>query len=124
MNDKELQELYLQRTQLNFKIAELEKIKLSEAREHNRSLIGKCFKREHDHSMTYLKIVGVTTKYESDKYVKVLCFVIHPAVFDFDLFFFEEELIDTIHQRYTEISKEEFNTKASEVFERMLNYEA
>lgn len=122
LNDKELQELYLERNKLNCRIEQLEKERLSEARAANKNLVGQCFKCE-DASTVYLKIVSVLTKYNTDKYVKVLCFVVHPTVFDFDLFFFEEELIDTIHQRYTEISKEEFNTKASEVFERMLNYE-
>ena len=124
MNDKELQELYLQRTQLNFKIAALEKEKLQEARNANKNLIGRCFKREEKNSATYLKIISLNTKYESDKYVEAFCFILHPAVFNpRELFSVETELIDTIHTHYLEIDREEFNNKAKELFDRMLEYE-
>ena len=124
MNDKELQELYLQRTRLNFKIAELEKEKLQEARNANKNLVGRCYKQEEKNSTTYLKIISLNTKYESDKYAEVFCFILHPAVFNpRELFSVETELIDTIHTRYLEIDKQEFNEKARELFNRMLDYE-
>ncbi len=123
MDDKELQELYLQRNKLNSRIKELERVRLKEAREQNKDLVGRCFKDERPGSITYLKIVSTITKYDSDKYVSYLCFVLHPVVMNFELFSFKEELIDTIKQRYLEIDKKEFEEKAREAFERMLAYE-
>ena len=68
MDDKELQELYLQRNKLNSRIKELERVRLKEAREQNKDLVGRCFKDERSGSTTYLKIVSTITKYDSDKY--------------------------------------------------------
>ena len=123
MDDKELQELYLQRNKLNSRIEELERVRLKEAREQNKDLVGRCFKDEGPGSTTYLKVVSTITKYDSDKYVSYLCFVLHPVVMNFELFSFKEELIDTIKHRYLEIDKKEFEEKAREAFERMLAYE-